>query len=234
MKTIYHKASSRGHANHGWLDSHHTFSFAGYHNPDRMHFGAIRVLNDDVVSGGMGFGMHPHRDMEIISIPLEGVLEHEDNMGNKGLIREGEVQVMTAGTGVMHSEKNASATDTVKFLQIWLFPREQGLEPRYDQVNIGSDTFQQIISPNKQEEGTWIHQDAWFYMVKPQEAYSELYTMNKPGNGVYLFVIEGSAKVGDQVLLKRDGYGVSETDSFNLEIQDGSTVLIMEVPMELS
>lgn len=234
MKTIYHKASTRGHANHGWLDSHHTFSFAGYNNPERMHFGAIRVLNDDIVTGGNGFGMHPHRDMEIISIPLEGTLEHEDSMGNKGIIQQGEIQVMTAGTGVMHSEKNASQEELVKFLQIWLFPRTQGLEPRYDQVHIGTEVFQQILSPNQGEEGAWIHQDAWFYLVKPEEDYTKTYTLNKPTNGAYIFVIEGSAKAAGQVLEKRDGFGISETDSFELEVQKDSTVLIMDVPMELS
>lgn len=237
MKTIYHKASSRGHANHGWLNSHHTFSFANYHHPDRMHFGALRVLNDDVVSGGMGFGMHPHRDMEIISIPLEGALEHEDNMGNKGVIRKGEVQVMTAGTGVMHSEKNASATDEVKFLQIWLFPKEQGLTPRYDEQMITDNskinTFQQILSPNKEEEGAWVNQDAWFYILKSDKDITNTYKINQKGNGVYIFVIEGTAKIGEQILNKRDGFGISETDSFILETQKDAEILLMEVPMKI-
>lgn len=233
MKTVYHKASSRGHANHGWLDSHHTFSFAGYQNTDRMHFGVLRVLNDDIVAGGEGFGMHPHNDMEIISIPLEGDLEHEDSMGNKATIRKGEVQVMTAGTGIMHSEKNASASQDVKFLQIWLFPREKGLEPRYDQVTIGTDVYQEIVSPNKDGEGVWIHQDAWFHLLKPEEDYTKTYTLNKEGNGVYLFVIEGGAKVGDQVLAKRDGLGISEVENLEIEALKDSTILIMEIPMEL-
>lgn len=235
MKTIYHKATSRGHANHGWLNSHHTFSFAGYNNPERMHFGVLRVLNDDEVSGGMGFGMHAHQNMEIISIPLEGTLEHADNMGNKGVIRKGEVQVMSAGTGVMHSEKNASAKKPVKFLQIWLLPREQGLTPRYDEVSITDkpNDFQQILSPNKEEEGAWISQDAWFKIMKSDKDITKTYNLNKKGNGAYIFVIEGTAKVGEQVLEKRDGFGISETDSFDLEVQKNSEILLMEVPMEL-
>lgn len=230
---IHHKASSRGHANHGWLDSHHTFSFAGYHHPERMHFGALRVLNDDEVSGGMGFGMHAHQNMEIISIPLEGALAHEDNMGNKGIIRKGEVQVMSAGTGITHSEKNAHATELVKFLQIWLFPREQGVKPRYDEVSIEDtpNNFQQILSPNKEGNGAWIHQDAWFNLVKSDKNLTKTYNLNRKANGVYIFVIEGSAKVATQVLEKRDGLGISETDSFELEIEKDSEILLMEVPM---
>lgn len=237
MKTIYHKASSRGHANHGWLDSHHTFSFANYHNPERMHFGALRVLNDDVVAGGMGFGMHPHRDMEIISIPLEGALEHGDNMGNKGVIRKGEVQVMSAGTGIMHSEKNANSDVPVKFLQIWLFPRQMGVEPRYDELTIADNAkpneFQQIISPNKDDDGAWIHQDAWFNLINFDKKTSKTYNLKQNGNGVYIFVIEGSAKVGDQILEKRDGLGVYDTSSFELEALERSEILLMEVPMNL-
>lgn len=238
MKTIYHKASSRGVANHGWLNSHHTFSFANYHDPERMHFGALRVLNDDVVSGDMGFGMHPHKDMEIISIPLEGALEHSDNMGNKGVIRKGEVQVMTAGTGVMHSEKNANTDEPVKFLQIWLFPREMGLSPRYDEVVIADNAkpndFQQIISPNQADVGAWIQQDAWFHLANFQKGIAKSYSLKMSGNGVYVFVISGVAKVGDQVLEKRDGLGIYQTNSFELEALEDSEILLMEVPMELS
>lgn len=204
IKTVYHKASSRGHANHGWLNSHHTFSFAGYHNLERMHFGALRVLNDDEVSGGKGFGMHAHKDMEIISIPLEGTLEHEDNTGNKGVIRKGEVQVMSAGKGIMHSEKNASAQDALKFLQIWVVPREQGVNPRYEEVSIVDkpNDFQQILSPNKDDDGAWIYQDAWFNLLKCDKNILKKYNLNQKGNGVYIFIIEGTAKIGNQVLEK--------------------------------
>lgn len=235
MITIYHKASTRGHANHGWLDSYHTFSFAGYYNPERMHFGVLRVLNDDKVSGGMGFGMHSHKDMEIISIPLEGALQHEDNMRNKGVIQKGEVQVMSAGTGVMHSEKNADKKEMVRFLQIWLIPREQGVKPRYDEISVANklNEFQQILSPNKDDEGAWIHQDAWFNLIKSDKDFTKTYNLNKLGNGVYIFVIEGVAKIGNQVLERRDGLGISETNLFAMEIQKGSEILLMEIPMQL-
>ena len=216
MKTIFHPADSRGHANHGWLDSHHTFSFANYHNPQRMNFGVLRVLNDDIVQGGMGFGAHPHRDMEIISIPLEGDLEHQDSTGVKGVIQKGEIQVMSAGKGVQHSEYNHNADRDVKFLQIWVFPREVGVDPRAEQISIKDgekiNDFQQIVSPNPEDEGVWIHQE---------------------GNGVYVFVIKGSAKIGNQELNKRDGFGIWDTESFHLEATEDSEILLMEVPMNL-
>jgi redox-sensitive bicupin YhaK (pirin superfamily) len=161
MKTVYHKADSRGHADHGWLNSYHTFSFANYQNSERSNFGVLRVLNDDTVSQGMGFGTHPHRDMEIISIPLEGDLEHKDSMGTTAVIKKGEIQVMSAGTGIMHSEYNKNKDEAVKFLQIWIFPREVNVEPRYDQIDITKDEkingFQQILSPDKNDAGVWIH-----------------------------------------------------------------------------
>lgn len=235
MKTILHKAGSRGHANHGWLDTYHTFSFADYYDPERMNFGVLRVLNDDTVSAGMGFGRHPHRDMEIISIPLEGDLQHGDNMGHEGIIRKGEIQVMTAGTGVLHSEKNASNEQPVKFLQIWIFPRTAGLTPRYDQMSIAENErkndFQQILSPNADDEGVWIHQDAWFHLAKFDKGLSKTYRLKKEGNGVYVFVIEGKAKIGDQVLAKRDGYGLYDMSEFTLEAAEDAEILIIEVPM---
>ena len=169
MKTIYHAAGSRGFADHGWLKSNHTFSFANYYNRDRMHFGVLRVINDDFVDKGKGFGTHPHNDMEIISLPLEGELEHRDSMGNGSIIRQGDVQVMSAGTGITHSEFNARQDQPVKFLQIWVFPREKGVKPRYDQVRIADlakpNDFQQIVSPNPDGDGVWIHQDAWFHLA---------------------------------------------------------------------
>ena len=204
MKTVYHKADTRGHANHGWLNSYHTFSFAGYQNQERMNFGVLRVLNDDTVSQGMGFGTHPHRDMEIISIPLEGDLEHKDSMGTTAVIKKGEIQVMSAGTGVQHSEYNKNKDEPVKFLQIWVFPREIGVEPRYDQQNIKSEEkindFRQILSPDKNDAGVWIHQDAWFNLANFKNGNSKDYQLNKNGNGVYAFVLSGTAKIGDQIL----------------------------------
>ena len=170
MKTVYHKADTRGFADHGWLKSHHTFSFANYYNPERISFGVLRVLNDDQVASGMGFGTHPHRDMEIISIPLEGDLEHKDSMGTTAVIRNGEIQVMSAGTGVQHSEYNKNKDGLVKFLQIWVIPNKMNVTPRYDQISIKENEkindFQQILSPNPYDEGVWIHQNAWFNLAK--------------------------------------------------------------------
>ncbi|AZB21975.1 pirin family protein [Kaistella haifensis] len=237
MKTIYHPADSRGFADHGWLKSHHTFSFANYYNPERMHFGALRVLNDDQVASGMGFGTHPHRDMEIISIPLEGDLEHKDSMGTTAVIRKGEIQVMSAGTGVMHSEYNKNKDELVKFLQIWVIPNKMNVTPRYDQISIKENEkindFQQILSPNTEDEGVWIHQNAWFNIANFEAGNAKEYKVHQPGNGVYIFVLKGSAKIGDQVLGTRDGFGIWETESFILEALENSEILLMEVPMNI-
>ena len=237
MKTVYHKADTRGFADHGWLKSHHTFSFANYYNPERMSFGVLRVLNDDQVASGMGFGTHPHRDMEIISIPLEGDLEHKDSMGTSAVIRNGEIQVMSAGTGVMHSEYNKNKDELVKFLQIWVIPNKMNVKPRYDQISIKEtekiNDFQQILSPNTDDDGVWIHQDAWFNLAKLEKGFSKEYQIYRKGNGVYVFVLKGSAKIGDQTLVTRDGFGIWETESFTLEALEDSEVLLMEVPMEL-
>ena len=237
MQTIFHRGDSRGHANHGWLNSYHTFSFANYQNNERTNFGVLRVLNDDTVTQGMGFGTHPHRDMEIISIPLEGDLEHKDSMGTTAVIKKGEIQVMSAGTGVMHSEYNKNKEEAVKFLQIWVFPREVGVEPRYDQKDIKSEEkindFQQILSPNKDDDGVWIHQDAWFNLANFTKGNSKNYNLNINGNGVYAFVLKGSAKIGDQILNERDGFGIWDTESFNVEALENTEILLMEVPMEL-
>jgi redox-sensitive bicupin YhaK (pirin superfamily) len=237
MNIIYHQADSRGHTNHGWLNSYHTFSFANYQNKDRNNFGVLRVLNDDTVTQGMGFGTHPHRDMEIISIPLEGDLEHKDSMGTTAVIKKGEIQVMTAGTGIMHSEYNKNKNEAVKFLQIWVFPREVGVEQRYDQKSIKEgeklNDFQQILSPNKDDDGVWIHQDAWFNLANFTKGNSKNYTLNKKGNGVYVFVIKGNAKIGDQILNERDGLGIWDTENFDVEALENTEILLMEVPMNL-
>lgn len=237
MKTIYHAANTRGHANHGWLNSWHTFSFANYYDADRMNFGALRVINDDTVSAGRGFGEHPHANMEIISIPLEGALQHGDSMGNSGTIQKGEVQVMSAGTGVYHSEMNANIDTEVKFLQIWILPRDKNVEPRYSQKsfleNVKRNEFQQIVSPNADDEGAWIHQDAWFNLANFDNGVKKEYKLNKKGNGVYIFVLEGSAKVGNQELSRRDGLGIYDTDSFILEATEDAEILLIEVPMTL-
>lgn len=237
MNTVLHKAETRGHADHGWLKSYHTFSFANYRNPDRMHFGVLRVLNDDTVKGGKGFGKHPHDNMEIISIPLEGDLEHKDSMGNTTVIREGDVQVMSAGTGVYHSEYNKNKDEEVKFLQIWLFPDKKDVEPRYDQISIKDiakeNEFYQILSPNKSDQGVWIHQDAWFHMGDFDAGRSETYPIKKEGNGVYAFILEGEVEIEGQKLKRRDGFGIWNVDKIDFKSITDSRVLLMDVPMEL-
>ncbi len=236
-KTILHKAETRGDANHGWLHSRHTFSFANYYNADRMHFGALRVLNDDKVAGGEGFGMHPHDNMEIISIPLEGDLEHKDNMGNITVIREGDVQVMSAGTGVFHSEFNKSASKEVLFLQIWVITAKKNVKPRYDQLSIKNlvkeNSYCQILSPYAAEQGVWIYQDAWFHIANFKTGYSETYHFKKAGNGLYIFLLEGQIEVEDQILDKRDGFGIWECEEVNIKATKDAKILLMEVPMNL-
>ena len=238
MKTVLHKANTRGHADHGWLNSHHTFSFANYYNPERMHFGVLRVLNDDRVAAGKGFGTHPHDNMEIISIPLEGDLEHKDSMGNVAVIREGDVQVMSAGTGIFHSEYNKNGDQEVKFLQIWVFPNKKGVEPRYDQITLDRDKltnrFYQILSPNPQDEGVWIHQNAWFHLGKLKKGHRESYSIKRPGNGVYAFLIEGEATIAGQKLGPRDGFGILDTDRIEILAGADAKILLMDVPMDLS
>ena len=237
MKTILHKASSRGHAQHGWLDSYHSFSFADYHHPDRMNFGVLRVLNDDCVAPGNGFGTHPHSNMEIISIPLAGDLEHKDSMGNVAIIREGDVQALSAGTGIHHSEYNKKKDQEVRFLQIWILPKLKQVAPRYDQISLRSiekkNQFYQILSPNPADQGVWIHQDAWFHLGKFQNGTGDTYRLKQVGNGVYAFVLEGSIVLGGQVLDKRDGFGLWDSDSFEMTAITDSKVLLMEVPMAL-
>ncbi len=237
MKTVLHKAHTRGHANHGWLDSHHTFSFANYRNPERMHFGVLRVLNDDVVAPGRGFSTHPHDNMEIISIPLEGDLEHKDSMGNVAVIREGDVQVMSAGTGVYHSEYNKNRDKNVKFLQIWVFPDKRNVEPRYDQITLENTSLKnqlfQILSPNADDEGVWIHQNAWFHMGNLDKGTELTYTLKDAQNGVYAFVISGEVTIGGESLEQRDGFGIWDTDSIGIRADKDAKVLLMEVPMRL-
>ena len=237
MNTVIHKAATRGHANHGWLNSHHTFSFANYHNPERMNFGVLRVLNDDMVSESQGFGTHPHSDMEIISIPLEGDLKHKDNMGNETIIREGDIQVMSAGTGVMHSEYNNNPDKPVKFLQIWVIPNKQSVTPRYDQISLSDiakeNKFYQVLSPNKEDEGVWIYQDAWFHIGKFTKGNSDDYQIKKAGNGVYVFVLEGEVEINGEKLSRRDGMGIWDTDQFTVTATEDARLLLMEVPMDL-
>lgn len=236
--TIIHKAATRGHANHGWLDSHHTFSFAAYYNPERMHFGVLRVLNDDIVHGGMGFGTHPHDNMEIISIPLSGDLEHKDSMGNTAVIKQGDVQIMSAGTGIQHSEYNRNKTSEVNFLQIWVFPKLRNIKPRYDQKTFATDNrinkWQQIVSPEGSAEGIDINQEAWFNMTRLSKGKSLEYNIQKQGNGVYAFILTGDVTINGQALNKRDGIGIQDTDKITLTADSDTEVLLMDVPMAVS
>jgi len=230
-----HRAGTRGYANHGWLESRHTFSFAGYYNPDRMHFGALRVLNDDIVAGGMGFGTHPHDNMEIISIPIDGSLEHKDSTGHKEVIKPGEVQIMSAGSGLQHSEYNHSKTEKVNFLQIWVFPKEKNIEPRYDQKYFPDKQMHNrlltVVSPEGEGE-LWINQDAWFSMGVLEAGEQVDYALKKSGNGIYLFVIEGSITVEGESLDRRDGMGVINTSTIQILANSDSKVLVMDIPMK--
>ncbi len=236
MKTILYKAGSRGHANHGWLNTNHTFSFASYHNPERMSFGALRVLNDDKIDGGTGFPKHPHENMEIISIPLSGDLAHEDNIGNGTVIKENDVQVMSAGTGVVHSEFNHSRSKATEFLQIWVFPKSKNVTPRYGQHSFNPaeriNKLQLIVSPHESDVPTWINQDAWFYLSTFESDFSATHKVNKNGNGIFIFLLEGQLKVGNEVLHKRDGIGIIDTSSITIEATENADFLLMEVPMD--
>ncbi|MCM5528336.1 pirin family protein [Parasegetibacter sp. NRK P23] len=236
---IVHKANTRGHANHGWLESYHTFSFAGYYNPERVHFGVLRVLNDDRVDAAMGFGKHPHDNMEIISIPLEGDLEHKDSMGNSTVIKNGDIQVMSAGTGIFHSEYNKNPDQPVKFLQIWVFPNKKNVQPRYDQVTLNvndrHNKLQQVLSPNPEDEGVWIHQDAWFHMGRFDKGIDTTYAIKKAGNGVYAFILKGDFTINGHELNQRDGIGIWDVDQLDIKANSqDAEILLMEVPMDVA
>ena len=235
MKTIYYPANERGHNDIGWLRANFSFSFGSYYNPEKVHFGVLRVLNDDIIAAGAGFGTHPHDNMEIITIPISGALEHKDSMGSIGVIHTGEVQIMSAGSGVTHSEYNHSKTEAANTLQIWLFPKERNIKPRYDQKNFNDvlkpNELTTIISPVKSDDTLWINQDAIFSMGDFEPGQNINYTIKTPGNGVYIFVIAGSAKLNDNLLNKRDGLGVYNTSSFTIETEAQSRLLLIEIPM---
>ncbi|MBM3434000.1 MAG: pirin family protein [Bacteroidetes bacterium] len=237
MKTVLHPASSRGTADHGWLKTAHTFSFAGYYNPERINYGVLRVLNDDWIAGGTGFGKHPHDNMEIVTIPLTGALEHKDSMGNKEVLRMGEVQAMSAGTGVFHSEYNASATEPCSLLQIWVIPERRGVEPRYEQrfydVEALEREWHTVVNPMGQGEAMPIHQQAWFSLTKLPAGTTRNYITRRAENGVYFFVIEGAAEVAGHMLNPRDGFGVSESAEISVRAEQDAFILAMDVPLRL-
>lgn len=235
MPHIIHKSETRGHANHGWLNAKHSFSFASWYNPERIHFGALRVLNDDIVAPGMGFGKHPHDNMEIITIPLKGSLKHQDSMGFSEVILAGEVQVMSAGTGIYHSEFNASQTEEINLFQIWIFPNKQNVEPRYDQIKYEwkdcQNQFLQLVSPNSTDEGTWIHQDAWIHISEISESITLTYQLKNPQNGVYLMNIEGAFDVLGNELNNRDAIGIWNENEISISARTKGKILAIEVPM---
>lgn len=231
---VLHREADRGHADHGWLDTHHSFSFAGWHDPKKMHFGALRVLNDDDVAGGGGFGTHPHDNMEIVTIPTSGALEHKDSMGNSSVIRTGDVQAMTAGTGIRHSEFNHSASEAVRFFQVWIYPNERDLTPRYDQkkydVGAVNDGFTTLVTPDG-SAGVRIHQNAWFNLGNFSAGHRAQYDVHGAGQGVYVMVVEGEAEILGQTLGRRDAIGVWDVASLDIQATASCELLLIEVPM---
>ena len=235
--TVLHKANTRGNANHGWLNAFHSFSFGSWYNPERVQFGTLRVLNDDTIAGGMGFGTHPHDNMEIITIPLEGDLAHKDSMGNSAVIKTGDIQVMSAGTGVEHSEFNPNADLQTKLFQIWLFPKYRDVAPRYQQITLDKslqkNNFAQILSPNQDDAGVWIHQDAWFYLSDFDAGFSKKLVLKKAGKGFYIMTIEGVIEVNGEKLEKRDALGIWNTNEIEVKATTNARFLVMEIPMEV-
>jgi quercetin 2,3-dioxygenase len=233
--TVLHKSNTRGHADHGWLNAYHSFSFASWYNPERVQFGALRVLNDDTVAAGMGFGTHPHDNMEIITIPLEGDLAHKDSMGNAETIKNGDVQVMSAGTGIQHSEFNPNKDQRTKLLQIWVFPKVKNVVPRYQQITLNpedrNNKLQQILSPDPDDAGVWIYQDAWFHLGKFSKNTTTKYQLKKEGNGVYAFILSGNITINGQELETRDGFGIWDFEHLNIKTNSDSEFLLMEIPM---
>ena len=234
MNAKIQRASERGNVNLGWLNSNHSFSFGHWYDPDKMNFGALRVLNDDIVKGGQGFGAHSHDNMEIVSIPINGALAHKDSTGTDGIIKTGDVQIMSAGSGIKHSEFNASKTDDVNFLQIWILPKEENIKPRYEQktfdVEERKNKWQIVVSPDENDGGVWINQDAVFSLANAVKNSSLTYKNKFSGNCVYLFIVEGQAEVNGEILNKRDALGISETDEFEIKVESDSDLLVIEVP----
>ena len=235
MKTVFHAAAERGFASRGWLKSYHSFSFSSYHDPEKMNFGLLRVLNDDFVEQGMGFGTHGHDNMEIVSIPLSGALKHNDSTGREAVINHGDVQIMSAGSGIQHSEYNNSKTEPVKFLQIWVFPKKKDIEPRYEQKSFNEadkkNQFLTVVSPEKNAKSIWINQDAYFSMANLDANFNLDYTLKNPNHGIYAFVLEGNVDVAGKTLGERDALGVYETDKVSFKANSDAKILVIEVPM---
>jgi quercetin 2,3-dioxygenase len=237
MNAFVHKADTRGAADHGWLKAKHSFSFAGWFDPTRIQFGALRVLNDDLVAGGQGFGTHPHDNMEIITIPLKGAIAHKDSMGNTATVKAGEIQVMSAGTGIQHSEFNPSPSEELNLLQIWLFPNRRNVEPRYDQQALDTakmhNNWLQVLSPDKDDDGVWIHQDAWFHLGEFDAGVESSYKLKNTADGLYVFVISGEVSVNGEKLDARDAMGITGAEEVSFAFGSNAKVLLMEVPMNL-
>lgn len=233
---VLHTADKRGHADHGWLNAFHSFSFGNWYNADRIQFGVLRVLNDDTIAAGKGFGTHPHDNMEIITIPLEGDLAHKDSMGNTATIKTGDVQVMSAGTGIQHSEFNPNADLRTKLFQIWVFPIVRNVTPRYQQITLDpkeqKNNFAQILSPNPDDAGVWIYQDAWFYLADFETGFEKKYELKKEGNGLYVFIISGKITVDGQEVETRDGLGITDFKILDIKATTDSKFLLMEIPMK--
>jgi redox-sensitive bicupin YhaK (pirin superfamily) len=236
MKKIIHKADTRGSFDYGWLKTYHTFSFSNYYDPERVNFGMLRVLNDDFVAPGQGFGTHPHSDMEIVTITLDGALAHKDSTGSEGVIYPDEVQVMSAGTGIRHSEYNHLQNGESNFLQLWIFPDKKGHKPRYNQKSFNPEErknkFQFIVTPEKKEDNLWLNQDACLSLTDLEKNKSLDYKIHTKGNGVYLFLIDGKITIGDEILSGRDGIGIWEVDEFSITANEDSQILLIEIPME--
>lgn len=234
MKTIIHKSETRGHVNHGWLNAKHSFSFGQWYNPERVHFGLLRVLNDDIVKAGFGFGKHPHDNMEIITIPLSGALEHKDSTGGHGVIKKFDVQVMSAGSGIEHSEFNHSKTEDVNLFQIWIFTNQKNVAPRYDQKTFLPDErqnkFQTVVKPHG-NDGLWIYQNAFISLGNFDENTNTTYSINSKGNGVYVMVVDGEIEIDGNTLNKRDAIGIWDTDIINISTKTKTELLVIEVPM---
>ncbi|MCX6150526.1 MAG: pirin family protein [Ignavibacteriales bacterium] len=236
MKTIIHRAEDRGAAEHGWLHTRFSFSFSEYYDPDKMNFGLLRVLNDDIVEPGQGFGTHPHNNMEIITIILEGALEHKDSMGNGSVIKKDEVQVMSAGSGILHSEFNPSQNDLLNLLQIWIFPKEKNIKPRYDQKYFSPDDrknkFQTVASGIDKNEALYIHQNAALSLASMENSTEINYKIKFPGNGIYVFVLDGEIKIADEELFKRDAIGLNGLSEISISALSDSKILLIEIPTE--